>query len=72
MADYLVNNPEIIVNGFIWSGVLSSIDGKRQHNVEDQDDNLEEISCNEEIDEEIDDDRETLISMEMMSLAVKR
>ena len=36
MAEYLADNAEIIVNGFIQSGILSSIDGNRQENEEDQ------------------------------------
>ena len=54
MAEYLADNPEIIVNGFIRSGILSSIDGNRLENEENQDqgDDHEEISSSEEMDDE--------------------
>ena len=62
MAEYFQENPRIIVNGFIRSGITGALDGVEDDNLED--DPTESIDSDEELDNEDDtqdDEAETVI-----------
>ena len=62
MAEYFQENPRIIVNGFIRSGITGALDGVEDDNLED--DPTESIDSDDELDNEDDtqdDEAETLI-----------
>lgn len=55
MAQYLADNPWIIVNGFIKAGIIAALDGHMDIQDEPENDNSDDNNSNNELDSDQDD-----------------
>ena len=59
MADYVCENPQFIVNGFIKSGITGALDGTHTSDSEDRQETDSKQDTDDESEEESEDSEET-------------